>query len=359
MDLGAVARMLEHVPGMGPVGPMRVAGVFAAFAVAVLLNAAWAGGPSRARAQAYAFLLSVVPVALVVVRHSLDHLHQSTAPNAACAALGLAWLGAMAVTGLGANVSPATLPRLAVADAQRLVRAPLRVVGLLLLVAVSGTVIWRDWRASTVSVEDFRRWYAAQRRVDVGSSDDETPIVIVRFQDYQCPACRANHVSMGEALHDFDAAHPGAVRLIDRDFPLQHDCNPAVENTLHPAACDAAAAARIGRLLHVDEAFTQWLFENQRALTPQRVWGAFERIAGRRATSAEILAARRRIEEDVALGLALGVSGTPTVFVNGVRISAVPAAFLAAALDYELARQAHPIPQAKSRDTRPIIVRHP
>jgi protein-disulfide isomerase len=137
--------------------------------------------------------------------------------------------------------------------------------------------------------------------------------VVVSFSDYECPFCALAHRQVKEAL----AARPD-VTLVRKHFPLDPACNPALKRAMHPNACVLAAAAicaeEQGRLEAMDDA----LFENQKARRP------LDRLAAEvgldPARFDECLRApstARRLQADVAAGLAVGVRATPTWIVNG------------------------------------------
>ena len=51
-------------------------------------------------------------------------------------------------------------------------------------------------------------------------------VLIVKFNDYQCPACGQSYLAYKPMLAKYEAPHPGAVRLVMKDYPLNRDCNP-------------------------------------------------------------------------------------------------------------------------------------
>ncbi|MGH9390137.1 MAG: DsbA family protein, partial [Vicinamibacteria bacterium] len=110
------------------------------------------------------------------------------------------------------------------------------------------------------------------------------------------------------------------VRLVFKNFPIDTACHEELLQQLHPFACKAALLARCSGLSNA-ELFWQ---------THDALFGATElsedvlgRIAA--ALSLEMGALNRcmaspeplaKVKEDIALGRKLGVTGTPTFFVN-------------------------------------------
>ncbi len=144
-----------------------------------------------------------------------------------------------------------------------------------------------------------------------GASD---PIVtVVEFSDFQCPYC-ALAVPVIDSLM---ALHGDEVRIEYRHYPL----------SIHAHAERAAqAAVEAGR----QGAFWEYhdlLFRRQERLADVDLVGYADSLGLDVEAFVAALADDRhaeRVEEDVALGTSLAVTGTPTYFVNGYRISGVP-----------------------------------
>jgi protein-disulfide isomerase len=80
-------------------------------------------------------------------------------------------------------------------------------------------------------------------------------------------------------------------------------------------------------------------------MTPESVRAAAREIGGVTNSDGEYASVLPEIRKDIELGHALGVTGTPTFFINGVRIfSGLKPEYLDAAVAYELrtAAQAKP-----------------
>lgn len=139
------------------------------------------------------------------------------------------------------------------------------------------------------------------------------PVVIVEFGDFQCPYCKQAVPELKKVL----LKYPEAVRLIYRDFPLSEIHSEAI-----PAAEAASCAAAQGKFWSYHDA----LFENQDVLTAT----IYDSIA--QSLSLDLEKFKRcqeghltlsKIQEDFAAGVAAGVEGTPTFFVNGHAVAGV------------------------------------
>jgi protein-disulfide isomerase len=133
----------------------------------------------------------------------------------------------------------------------------------------------------------------------------DAAVTVVMFSDFECPYCQQGH----ELLEELRVRYPGAVRVVYKAFPLD----------MHPNALTAALLARSAQSQDKFWAFHDRLF-SERSLEPDTMWryaiqSGLDREALRRDLDA--LAHGPEVVRDLRLGRRLGVSSTPTFFVNG------------------------------------------
>lgn len=158
-------------------------------------------------------------------------------------------------------------------------------------------------------------------------------VTLVEFSDYQCPYCGRLHPTIQQLQKDYGSK----LRLVMKEYPL-----PA---TMHPMARGAALAAVSAGAQGNDKywAMHDKLFANQRALDPASLDGYAKDIGLDLArfhadmTSPSTAAV---LERDTELANALGVTGTPAVFVNGRRApgGAAPIESFKTLIDEELGK---------------------
>ena len=153
-------------------------------------------------------------------------------------------------------------------------------------------------------------------------------VTLVAFSDFECPYCaRASAV-----LTRLKELYPHDLRIEFRDFPLAQ----------HPNARRASEAARCA---HEQGKFWEYhdlLFANARALGPADL----ERYAGEagldRDAFGKCLASdrpKKAIDSSLALGQKAGVSGTPALYINGMKlVGLLPLPLFQAIIDRELGR---------------------
>ena len=150
-----------------------------------------------------------------------------------------------------------------------------------------------------------------------GTGGTGAAVVIVKFNDYQCPPCGATFCEYKPVLARLQQQHPGKIAFITKDFPLEPECNSS-RTAGHPSACEAAVAVRMAREKGRADAMEEWLFANQPSLTPDRVKQNLATMAGVTDFDARYAKTLELVRADIAQGQQLAVRGTPTFFMNGI-----------------------------------------
>jgi len=145
----------------------------------------------------------------------------------------------------------------------------------------------------------------------------DSKVTIVEFSDLQCPHCKDAQPILDKLLIDEPTA-----KFVFQQYPLPS----------HNWAAKAASYADcIGRT-NKDAfwKFVQKTFDEQNNITESNAdekLTAFADEAGAKGADAAACAAKpdtkTRIDQSVALGTSVGVTGTPTVYINGRRIANV------------------------------------
>ena len=161
-------------------------------------------------------------------------------------------------------------------------------------------------------------------------------VVIVKFNDYQCPPCGNTFAAYKPLKAKWDREAPGKVKFVTKDFPLEGECNAAIPQGPHPIACEAAAAVRMSRKAGKAEALEDWLFANQATLTLDGLKRAVRDIGGVADFDAQYPKVIGDVKTDTSLGGFLGVRSTPTFFVNGIQMPDNRVEVMNLAIEHEL-----------------------
>jgi uncharacterized membrane protein len=192
--------------------------------------------------------------------------------------------------------------------------------------------------ADAGQLQKLEEYLAAQPRVPVMVPTDGAAVVIVKFNDYQCPACGQTYRDYKPVIAKWAAQAPGKVKFITKDYPLERECNQFIGQDLHPGACEAAVAVRLAREKGRAEAMEDWLFANQPAMTTLTVKNAAATVGQVKDFDTRFAGTLELVKADIAQGAQLKISGTPTFFMNGMRLPGLRAEFFDAAIAWELRR---------------------
>jgi len=161
-------------------------------------------------------------------------------------------------------------------------------------------------RVAGVSVDD-----------DPSVGSEDAPVTIVEFGDFQCPFCRRFFENTLPELKK-RYVDSGKVRFVYRDFPIRG---------MHKYAQKAAEAAECA-----DEQGKFWeyhdlLFERQAAWSTGNATTLFNDYASELGLNPdkfkECLDSDRyeaEVEKDLQDGIRYGVGGTPTFYINGLKV---------------------------------------
>jgi protein-disulfide isomerase/uncharacterized membrane protein len=260
-------------------------------------------------------------------------------------------IGLFLVSGAASTVPIMSLPKRAARDLKVLVTSPLALV--LTLVWAAGAVATiamfpRDVTAASGALpqtsqdqrSELERFLSQAPRVPLVIPNDGAKVLIVKFNDFQCPACGQSYLAYKPILAKYEASNPGAVKVVLKDYPLNPTCNENVRQMLHPGACDAAVAVRLAAAKNKADAMEEWLYTHQQDLTPASVRQAARDVAGIAESDFEskYAATLDLVKGDIRLGKQLNITQTPTFFMNGIKIEGAWAPqFFDQAIAYELA----------------------
>jgi uncharacterized membrane protein/protein-disulfide isomerase len=327
------------------------------FAFATLLTVAAVAGPPSLRESAPAYLFAASTLALAVVLYlGYASLVILNLVCVLCVVTYAAVIALFVLSGAATSVPMTSLPRRAARDLKTLTASPVAIALMLLFVVGAASTLAFFPRetvpaggADTTAGADtdqgreaeFVRYYEAQPRVSLAVPAEGAKVLVVKFNDYQCPPCRQSHMDYKSVFAKYEASQPGAVRLVLKDFPLEAECNSSVTSSMHAAGCEAAVAVRLARPLGRAEPLEEWLFQNQSNMTPDLVRQGVREVGRLSDFDTRYASTLEAVKSDIAYGLQLGVRSTPTFFINGVKIEgALPSVYFDQAIAYELKRAA-------------------
>jgi uncharacterized membrane protein/protein-disulfide isomerase len=319
------------------------------FVVAALLSVVGMKARDHVRESVPAYLFVLSTLALSVILYlGYASIFVLKTYCVLCLVTYAAVIGLFIVSGAATSVPMTTLPGRAARDVRVLVGSPLAIAVLVLFFAGAASTLAffpREGAApaaapapSEAQTSEFERFMSSAPRVPIIEPRDNAKVLIIDFQDFQCPFCKQAFYAYKPILAKYDAQQPGAVKFVLKDYPLDSECNVNVAGGgPHPSACEAAVAVRLATQHNKASEMEEWLYTNQPTLTPPIVRQAAHDIGQVNDFESRYNSTLELVKGDIALGHQLGVRSTPTLFINGVKFEGVLAPqYFDQAIAYEL-----------------------
>jgi uncharacterized membrane protein len=135
-------------------------------------------------------------------------------------------------------------------------------------------------------------------------------LIITEYTDFKCFQCKKMHFFLRQLI----AKHPGKIRLIHRNFPMDHTVNPIVKEPFHIGSGKMALMA-----IH--------------AASQNKFWQLLRMDPKTLASSLNDPTARQALQHDILSALKLQISGTPAYVINGnVYLAQIPPEIIKTAL---------------------------
>lgn len=172
---------------------------------------------------------------------------------------------------------------------------------------------------------------------------DDAVVTIVEFGDLQCPFCKT---FAENTLPQILSTYPDTVKFVFKDFPL---------TAIHPLAQKASIAAECAFSQDKFWEMHDLIYANQDTLEE----ASFASFSAQLSldTTAFLDCYNNEsplfeIDQDYAEGQNLGVNGTPTFFINGIKVEgAVPFETISSTIDSEIALSAAPSSTSSPTDS--------
>lgn len=199
------------------------------------------------------------------------------------------------------------------------------VVSVLFLVLFVGTIIMAKNKSKPIENAEVSFAQPGHARMLTANGTDvsvpkeassENVVTIVEYADLQCPACQAYHPIVKGVL----SSYPEQVKLVFKHFPLI-----GIHPNAMPAAIAAEAAGKQGKFFEFADVVYAKQGEWSSLPNPDAKFEEYAKALKldvnkfkNDLSNAEIA---KKIEDERNEGIANGVSGTPTFFVNNKRIT--------------------------------------
>ncbi len=198
------------------------------------------------------------------------------------------------------------------------------IFGAICVVLFGGLVIWSGRDRVDVSGVDTNKIQTASANAgniaDRAFGNSKSKVILTEYGDFQCPGCGSAH----PLVKTLSEKYEDQMVFVFRNFPLTN---------IHPNARAAAAAAEAAGIQGKYWEMHNLLFESQDqwsdASTAERgtTFASYAKQIGLDAAAFDTAMNERsadinkKINFDIALGRKLGVTGTPSFYLNGTQMS--------------------------------------
>ena len=148
---------------------------------------------------------------------------------------------------------------------------------------------------------------------------DDAPFVFLEVSDFECPFCSLRGAILLRLMKHFE----GLVKIYFLNFPLDESCNNTIKNKFHDNACLAAKYAICAGVNGKFWPYHDYLFKHQKQISPEWLENSTKRFNLEPEKFSECLNtyATSKLNEELEQGYQLDISYTPTIFLNGKKIS--------------------------------------
>lgn len=218
------------------------------------------------------------------------------------------------------------------------------IAGAIALLCIGGALYFSDlWSRSGVNTSATTSSREADERIQVREGEDapalgrsDAKVVLIAFADFQCPSCTLFHFGAGAAISE-EYIKKGKARFVFKQFPMLG------EESFFAAYASKCAQAEGKFWEYHDLLFTKQSSsegENTGTFSFANLTRAAQEIGLNKDAFGECVRSERykaAVLQDIQDGKKAGVQGTPTVFINGRKMTgALPFAVYKKAIEEEL-----------------------
>jgi protein-disulfide isomerase len=187
---------------------------------------------------------------------------------------------------------------------------PFLIVGLVAAATiVSGTMLYRAKKPAALRSDS-----AGPNESGHVRGNAKAAITLEEFGDYQCPPCG----KIAEPLRELERTYGDKLRLVFHQFPL------IMHLHAREAACAAEAAALQGKFWEMHDLLYREQAAWSKATDARALFIVYAGMIGldvaRFRIDIDSQSVKNSIDADIAAGSKIGVTSTPTIFVNSVRV---------------------------------------
>ena len=147
----------------------------------------------------------------------------------------------------------------------------------------------------------------------------DAPFVFLEISDFQCSFCKKK----GDFLLKLLKEYPEIIRIYFLHYPLDQDCNSNIKRAFHDKACKISRYSICAKEQELFWPFHDFIFSNQNMISDELLDEAVTKLELDKIKFKSCLntVASTRLNLEINRAKKLGTSYTPTIFLNGRKIS--------------------------------------
>lgn len=168
-----------------------------------------------------------------------------------------------------------------------------------------------------------QKFHALEVSVRPFMGSENAGLTVVEFSDFMCPYC----AKAAKFIKLASAGNHERARFVFRHYPLDKSCNPRLSSNVHPGACMLAEGAVCAHEQGKFWPYHDIAFETKGKISRSVVQNIAERTDLDLKAFNSCLDSDRGLKivtEDIQAAINAGVTGTPTLFINGRKLRGVP-----------------------------------
>jgi protein-disulfide isomerase len=163
----------------------------------------------------------------------------------------------------------------------------------------------------------------------------KAPVQVVVFSSFECPACKLFATTLKELHNKFGEK----IGISFKNFPLSNTCNPRLADNMQPNSCNAALAAIAAQNQnrfweYHDQLFNSDLHEGSTVLNSIATTIGLDKSKWEADMHSETV--KEKLTTDIILANQLGINATPTIYINGKKVSSFQESALSFLIENEL-----------------------
>lgn len=182
-------------------------------------------------------------------------------------------------------------------------------ISVFVVLILMGVGLLTNWFGLVDKTDDTARVYVPLGN-DPHTGSNNASILIIAFSDYECPFCKKGEETIWNVINQYE----DDIVYVFKDYPLTN---------IHENAYNASLAAECAKEQNMFWEYHEHIYKHNNALRAEDLRGYAVELGLDEEQFNECLDTQRykkEVDQDIESARKAGVSGTPTFFINGIKV---------------------------------------